>query len=72
VVFEPFTRSAGSRQRPGAGLGLAIVAAVASRADGRVVVERDASRFGVTLELPTAGPPAALARDPSALAQAPS
>jgi signal transduction histidine kinase len=49
-VFERFWRGPGAAERPGSGLGLSIVAAVAERHAGRVLV--DGSTF--TVELPTA------------------
>jgi two-component system OmpR family sensor kinase len=52
-VFERFWRGADASERPGAGLGLAIVAATAAVHGGRVLV--DGSTF--TLELPAAGQP---------------
>ena len=50
-LFERFWRGAGASSRPGSGLGLSIVSAIADRHGGRVVV--DGSAF--TLELPAAG-----------------
>lgn len=49
-LFERFWRGDGTSERPGAGLGLSIVAAIAAQHSGRVVV--DGSAF--TLELPLA------------------
>ncbi len=49
-LFERFWRGDGTSERPGAGLGLAIVAAIAAQHSGRVLV--DGSAF--TLELPVA------------------
>jgi signal transduction histidine kinase len=49
-LFERFWRGDGTAERPGAGLGLAIVAAIAAQHSGRVLV--DGSAF--TLELPVA------------------
>jgi signal transduction histidine kinase len=49
-LFERFWRGPGASQRPGAGLGLSIVAAIADVHDGRVEV--DGSTF--TLVLPAA------------------
>jgi signal transduction histidine kinase len=49
-LFERFWRGDGAAERPGAGLGLSIVAAIAERHSGRVVV--DGSTF--TIELPVA------------------
>jgi signal transduction histidine kinase len=51
-LFERFWRGEGTSERPGAGLGLAIVAAIAEQHGGRVDV--DGSTF--TLELPLARP----------------
>jgi signal transduction histidine kinase len=51
-LFERFWRGAGAAERPGAGLGLSIVAAIAARHGGRVLVQ--GSTF--TLELPAADP----------------
>jgi two-component system OmpR family sensor kinase len=50
-LFERFWRGEGTVDRPGSGLGLSIVAAIAERHRGRVLVER--STF--TLELPLIG-----------------
>ncbi len=47
-LFERFWRGAGSAERPGSGLGLSIVAAVAERHGGRVTI--DGATF--TVELP--------------------
>ena len=52
-LFERFWRGDGASERPGSGLGLSIVAAIAARHDGRVLV--DGSTF--TLELPLAPDP---------------
>jgi two-component system OmpR family sensor kinase len=52
-LFERFWRGDGAAERPGAGLGLSIVAAIAARHGGRVLV--DGSTF--TLELPVAAEP---------------
>jgi signal transduction histidine kinase len=52
-LFERFWRGDGASERPGAGLGLSIVAAIAARHGGRVAV--DGSTF--TLELPVAAEP---------------
>jgi signal transduction histidine kinase len=49
-VFERFWRGSDASDRPGSGLGLSIVAAIAERHGGRVVV--DGSTF--TIELPVA------------------
>jgi signal transduction histidine kinase len=50
-LFERFGRSPDASGRPGAGLGLSIVAAIAAGHGGRVTVQ--GSTF--TLELPVAG-----------------
>lgn len=50
-MFERFWRGPGAADRPGSGLGLSIVAAIAERHGGRVVVER--ATF--TIELPIGG-----------------
>jgi signal transduction histidine kinase len=49
-LFQRFWRGDGTSERPGAGLGLSIVAAIAAQHSGRVLV--DGSAF--TLELPVA------------------
>ena len=49
-LFERFWRGDGAAERPGAGLGLSIVAAIAAQHSGQVLV--DGSAF--TLELPAA------------------
>ncbi len=50
-LFERFWRGDGASERPGAGLGLSIVAAIAAQHAGRVLVDGPA----FTLELPVAG-----------------
>ena len=55
-LFERFWRGADASERPGAGLGLSIVAAIATAHGGRIVV--DGSTF--TLDLPAAALPAAV------------
>ena len=47
-LFQRFWRGEGASERPGAGLGLSIVAAIAAQHHGRVTVEGSA----FTLELP--------------------
>ncbi len=54
-LFERFWRGEEAARRPGSGLGLSIVAAIAARHGGRVLI--DGSTF--TLELPLAGQPSA-------------
>jgi signal transduction histidine kinase len=54
-VFERFWRGPGASERPGSGLGLSIVAAIAADHHGRVRI--DGSTF--TLDLPVAHPPPA-------------
>jgi signal transduction histidine kinase len=51
-LFERFWRGAGASERPGSGLGLSIVAAIAERHGGRVLV--NGPRF--TIELPRVQP----------------
>ena len=51
-LFERFWRGSGASERPGSGLGLSIVAAIAERHGGRVLV--NGPRF--TIELPRVQP----------------
>jgi len=57
VAFEPFTRSPGAADRPGAGMGLAIVAAIVDRHGGRCRIEFEGRPFGVRIDLPVATAP---------------
>ncbi len=54
AAFEPFTRAPGAGERPGAGMGLAIVVAIADRHGGTCSVQRDGSGFGLRVDLPAA------------------
>ncbi len=57
ALFEPFTRAAVAADRPGAGMGLAIVATIVERNGGVCSVQQDRGRFGVRVALPaTPGP----------------
>ena len=51
-LFERFWRGPNNSERPGSGLGLSIVAAIAERHGGDVLVQR--ARFSI--ELPTTAP----------------
>lgn len=64
VAFEPFTRASDAVRRPGSGLGLALVAAIALRHGGEWALTRDGGRFGVRLVLPAAAPTVAPAAPP--------
>jgi signal transduction histidine kinase len=61
-AFDPFTRADGGRTRPGAGLGLAIVATVADAHAGRVRLHDGRPGTAVVLTLPVSAP-AARSRD---------
>ena len=52
AAFEPFTRAPAAGDRPGVGLGLAIVATIVERYGGVCSVRRDQGRFGVRIDLP--------------------
>lgn len=56
-VFEPFRRLSESRGTPGAGLGLALVKAIATRHQARVSLGDNHPGLRVTLEFPTAPTP---------------
>ena len=62
AVFEPFTRAVVAADRPGAGMGLAIVATIVERNGGVCSVQRDRDRFGVRIALPAAPGPAEAGR----------
>jgi len=53
-LLRAFARGDGSRNRPGSGLGLAVVQETAERLRGRVVFDGSAQRFAVQLRLPRA------------------
>ncbi len=55
AAFEPFTRSVAADDRPGSGMGLAIVATIAERNGGTCSIRREPPRFGIRIELPAAG-----------------
>ncbi len=57
AAFEPFTRAPAAGDRPGVGLGLAIVATIVERYGGVCSVRRDQGRFGVRIDLPAARGP---------------
>ena len=56
-AFEPFTRAPAAGGRPGAGLGLAIVATIVERYGGICSVRRDQGRFGVQIDVPAVSGP---------------
>jgi two-component system sensor histidine kinase MprB len=58
-VFDRFYRAVGARSLPGSGLGLSIVRTVAEESGGTVAAGNLASGAFITMQLPTAGPPAA-------------
>jgi signal transduction histidine kinase len=60
-VFQPFRRLNASRGTPGAGLGLALVKAVATRHHARVVLSDNAPGLRVTLSFPPMQAPAPVA-----------
>ncbi len=69
-VFQPFRRLNASRGTPGAGLGLALVKAVATRHHARVVLGDNAPGLRVTLSFPPMRAPS-LATDRHRLPAAP-
>lgn len=56
AVFEPFHRLDPSRNRPGNGLGLALVRAIAERHNARVLLSDNAPGLRVVVEFPASGP----------------
>ena len=55
AVFEPFHRLDPSRSKPGSGLGLALVRAIADRQGARITLADNAPGLRVTVEFAAAG-----------------